>query len=163
MASGSYNGIGVKVPDLLLYAGLAVGAYFAWKTFFKPASKVTESVGGFADETFESYKAPSDTFQAGWNYLTSAINQATAQLKTGQSDNRQKQVDYNTISTVDTSNYVTKVTPAGSAYGVNLITVSTSKGQASTVAQKPNTYYPGLGIGFDSKNQGYSSLTPIKG
>lgn len=163
MASGSYKGAGINVPDLLLYAGLAVGAYFAYKTFFKPASDVTGAVGDVTSEFGQSLTAPQNTWQAGWGYLTNAINNASKLIGGGKEDNRQptKTVD-NSIKSVDTSNYITSITPQGTAYGVNIISAQTNKGQQSTVAQIPNTYYSNLGIGFDSKGNGYSSMTPLK-
>ncbi|NTW33422.1 MAG: hypothetical protein HGB12_12510 [Bacteroidetes bacterium] len=57
MASGSYKGAGIKVPDLLLYAGLAVGAYYVYKMVVKPTSDVTGAVGEGFQATENAYSS----------------------------------------------------------------------------------------------------------
>jgi len=70
---------------------------------------------------------------------------------------------YNFITQVNgKDNYVTGVTSSGSAFGIPFVTVSTSSGQSSTIAAAPDTYYPTVGIGFNSKGDGYSSAAPLK-
>lgn len=70
---------------------------------------------------------------------------------------------FRSISQVNgVNNYVASVKDAGSAYGVPLVTVTTSSGESSTIAAAKDTYYPTVGIGFNSVGQGYSSNVPLK-
>ncbi len=58
MASGSYKGSSIKVPDLLLLGGLAIGGYFLYKTIVKPTATIGNAGADLLDtagDTGESF------------------------------------------------------------------------------------------------------------
>jgi hypothetical protein len=59
--------------------------------------------------------------------------------------------------------YLTEVTEKPAPYGLTgtTVTAKTNTGKTETVVFAPSTYSKELGIGYDSKNQGYSSASPL--
>lgn len=179
MVSASYKGMGINVNDVIIIGALAVGAYFLYKSVVKPTSQVTGAVGdtasslgglvsgtaktgeGFIAETGNAGKTVvseiAETFKAVTDSIQSAF-QGSSSPKSGTSALQPKS---NSITQVSGTNYVTNVAPSTAFNSVPVVTVSTNTGQSSTVVANPNTYYPTLGIGFNSKGQGYSSFKPL--
>ncbi len=177
MASGSFDGKtgSLNIPDLLLYAGLAVGAYFIYKTVVKPTSDVTgavgdvtSSIGGATSSVFDGFTKINDAgsnLGAGFlNNLNNAITNQVNSLVGGSSKSSTNSMLAQNSTPIMTSanNYISSVSSGGIVYGTPVVNIKTSTGQTQTIAQTPNTFYPNLGIGFNSKGQGYSSIAPIK-
>ena len=79
------SGYGLKVPDLLLYAALGVGAYFVYKAVIKPTAQLTETVGQSGGtvirEVGESAESFANVFQSGLNTATSAFDSFLSKQK----------------------------------------------------------------------------------
>ena len=167
MVSGGYKGASININDWIVVGLIGVAAYFLYKSIVKPTSQLTSGIGEAGgtvfSETGQSYKAVSDFFQQGWNYLTSQIG-AKEQTKNMPAEKTSIYQAYTTTKGGSSNyDYVTRVTPAGTAFGkVPLQTVTLASGKSTTIAAAPNTYYKDLGIGFSSKGQGYSSYTALK-
>ena len=164
MAKASGFGFSGETSDLILLGIIGIGAYFVYTTVIKPTSNITNGVGNIAN-------AGSGLISTGLNDITGfesmlardvgVINNAVFGLGSGQANANANIVpDIPQVANLSTSNYVTSVTPS-TAFNQNIVRVSTSTGQITTVPQTPSTYYPSLGIGFDSKNNGYSSFTAL--
>ncbi len=156
MASGSYKGASIKIPDLLLYGALGFGLYYFWKTFQKPAADISQTgadVIGAAGNAAESYFNVFDDAFKWASQLIAGNNKNVITTK----DNRLNQLTNDTISYKNPIKNIENTT----IYGLKSSIISTNKG-STTVINAPNTYYKNLGIGFDSKGQGYSSFQPLK-
>jgi len=82
MASGSYKGAGIKVPDMLLYAGLAIGAYYAYKMIVKPTSDVTSAVGEGFQSTENAYSSMLATQEKNFDSLSNLFQGVVGRINT---------------------------------------------------------------------------------
>lgn len=156
MASGSYGGAGIDVPDLLLYAGLAVGAYFVYKTIIKPASEVTGAVGNITTGAGSIVVTGEDAFKnmlkAEGDFFTQRINDFSG-LLTGFSSNIDKIGDAFTDSlTGNKKSYdltiigpYTKTEYHGTYGGGNSLNADDTKNNP-------------LAIGFSAKNSTFTTV-----
>jgi len=129
----------MKTENLLLVAAVGLGAYLILKG---------------QNKTQETGNNPSVIpFYPKENILPSKPNEPIKPNQIPKNNNGIKGVDMN--------NYVTDIKTTGTAYNQDVITVTTSKGNSSTIIPKANTYYSNLGIGFDANKQGYSSISAI--
>lgn len=160
MASANYKGFGASTSDWVLIAGLALAGFFLYKTFVKPVSDVEKSGTDLLTGTTDLVTSGEKSLAGIWEGLSAGINNLANNVASPKTSNNRMTTN-NPVTGISSSNYVTSVKNSGSAYGNQLVTVTTSKGQSSTIIQSPNLFYPKLGIGFDSKNQGYSSFKPL--
>jgi len=108
MAKGSYNGLGLDVPNWLLAGVLALGGYFVYKTWIKPISGVTNAVGGAIEGGIDAVSGAA----AAIKNIPSAVSSA---VKTGASNAKDNL--NNIINTVKTLN-VKGTTPTAQNAGV---------------------------------------------
>lgn len=152
MASGSYNGAGIQVPDLLLYGALGVAAYFIYKSVVKPTSEITGTVGDVAQSTGKVVSSGENALTTFFDGLSDAFKKDFANYgkNTGSKDVATPFIP------IGKDNWVTSVQRNNVFGTIPVETVTTSAGQSMTVPVVPNTYYSDLGIGFDALGQGYS-------
>jgi len=157
MVSGGYKGANININDWLVVGALAVGGYFLYKTVIKPTSDATGGVGSgigtIGRESGESFGAVSDLFQGTVGKITDFV--------TGKNNTSSSKIapSYKNINEpISALNPVLKVESSGTAYNMPVVTVTTKKGGMSSIVAQKNIYYENLGIGFDSKGQGYSSI-----
>lgn len=155
----------VKTETVLTLAAIGIGGYLLYK-FVKPLGDVASTAGQGA------------AFVTSTNPLGSPINPIFPIVNAPQMWDKVKELyadiqksfqnsgvnqvfDSNAIKQTTTSDYVVNVTNTGSAYGIPTVQVRTRSGRSSSVIAAPNTYYPNLGIGFNSSGQGYSAAAPL--
>jgi hypothetical protein len=142
--------------NILLIVGGVVGALYLWnKSKEGSAEKVETRQEGMTDRTQLRQENKTER---------TLIRNETIKEFIDLFDKKDsiKDVSPNVVTTTSNKNYVTKVTPKGSIFtGTPIVQVTTSTGQTSDIVQKPNTFYSNIGIGFDSKGQGYSSINPL--
>lgn len=145
MASGSYKGAGIQVPDLLLYGILAVSGYFIYKMIVKPTSDVTGAVGDVVGSAGGAVSEGFDAFKAGENFIEQGFNFFSGQFE--------KLGERNTVT-----NYTIKQPPQGYTNFVSnggetqKIAVSTPSkiSNYTRIAPKSNVY--------DQITKGYTNI-----
>jgi hypothetical protein len=154
--------------NLILTVGLlGVGSYAVYK-LFQPAAKDTTTGGLLFGNQTPAMNIGGQLYDAtaagqGSNLVLSGFKSLLEYLKykndantnTTQATNPNP---YNTIQAVTSNDYVKSVTPTNStAYGKEVVKVTSATGKSSNIVVTPNTYYANAGIGFNSQGQGYSS------
>lgn len=157
-----------KTSDLILYGALAAGGLYLVYKISKPIAKIGDDAGtvsgsvaniaeGYSNTLTDLWKNIGDTAASGLNIPKTAfdkVSQAISNINTGVTPI----LNTNVGETDAKTNIITTITPnIDTAYGKKTVTVKSSSGKSSTVIAAPNTYYSNLGVGFDSKGQGYSS------
>jgi len=167
MVSGSYNGASIDVSDVLVVGALGVAAYFIYKSVVQPVAKIgnaisdafvpTTTPSGFVMPPLASAIFPplsTNALGQDLSLIGSQFLKLFTQPTTTSPDVNLGQLQ--TAGMVSGSNPITKAQIDAGAFGYPTQTLTTAKG-SSTIIAVPNTYYAGLGVGFNAQGQGYSS------
>jgi len=151
-----------------LIIGAGVLGYFLLKDTFKGVATATEGIGSatgtIATETGESFKAVTDLFQNSLNKVQDIQNGLAGWAQNVATSSKTGNSTIKTAGPITFDNPIAKAQINNdSAFGYKTQTLRDSKGNSSTIIAKPNTYYANLGVGFDSKGNGYSSISQLRG
>jgi len=152
----------LDLNGVLLIGGIALGGYALYRWFNASSGGIKdaadglgggigtagEGLGGGIGSIGDWLKSIFDASASGFNKL--ADGGTVNNFFTNQPP------QYTNAGVVSVDNPITKIESTGAAYNMRIDTIRTDKGTSNIIAA-PNTYYKNLGVGFNSKSQGYSS------
>jgi len=158
----------MNLNSVLLIGGVALGGYALYRYFNASSKGITNATAGLGAGIGKIGTETGDFFENTIGEIGEtfgAIQNKIQAVVTGDNSTNKEVLSNNSQINISPSSYVSKVETTGSAYGMKTSKVTLSTGKTQTIINAPNKYYSNLGIGFDSKGNGYSSAfagnTPI--